>query len=155
MDIPRNDGTCTLHCAVRAGNYDLVKTLIADGAPVDGKNGCGLTPLHTAVEARKAKMVQLLVAGGADKDAKTRCGQTPLILAAFRGSGAVAEALLAAGADPSLQWHGEAALHMAAKMGHVLLLAILTMHEGVEVNDFGRFGGTALHEAVIRKRQTW
>ena len=144
-----------LHCAVRAGNYNLVKTLIADGAPVDAMGVLGNTPLHTAVQAREAKMVQLLVARGADKDAKNSWGQTPLMLAAFMGtSGAVAEALLAAGADPSFQGRGgETPLRIAARMGHVLVLAILTMHEGVDVNDAGGLGGgTALHAAVTTKR---
>lgn len=88
-----------LYAAVRSGDHDLVKQLLADGAPVNAKDDRGETPLHAAVFWGNVEMVQLLVAEGADKDAPDGGGFPPLHSAAHTGRDAVAETLLAAGEE--------------------------------------------------------
>lgn len=95
-------------------------------------------------------MVQLLVAEGAGMEALDGAGLTPLMLASGMGDHAVAQALLAAGADATLRWDGHTALDVAARDGHVLVLAVLIRH-GVDPNDAG-ICRTALHCAASWNR---
>ena len=67
-------GSTALHVAAWRANHDLVKTLIAAGAPVDASDGRGRTPLQLAVRAcidsywkyrRKPDSVAALLSAGA------------------------------------------------------------------------------------------
>lgn len=52
--------------AIDAGNDDLARELIADGAPVWIQDGeTGWSPLHYAAEAEKTALVQFLLREGA------------------------------------------------------------------------------------------
>lgn len=140
-----------LHEAIKAGNHDLVKKLIAEGAPLEAAGVHGHTSLQAAAAtSRNAQIVRLLLAEGADKDAVGAHGLTPLLCAAASGNSYATTALLAAGADASLQRKGYTALTVAAEKGHARVLAAFIRH-GVNVNHAGRFG-TALHHAARKSK---
>jgi ankyrin repeat protein len=103
-----------LHAAQR-GQTQLVRQLLADGAPVDLQLGNGRTPLSFAAEYGHAELVRFLLAHGAEVNARTSDGSTPLIYAVANGYPDAAAALLAHGADVSLKdADGRTALRWAA-----------------------------------------
>ncbi|PCH77671.1 MAG: hypothetical protein COB98_02850 [Flavobacteriaceae bacterium] len=62
---------------VKKGNYDAVKTLLENGASVNGKSA-GLTPLMFAARYNKADIAALLIANGANLKIKSKHGFTAL-----------------------------------------------------------------------------
>ncbi|MGI9478778.1 MAG: ankyrin repeat domain-containing protein [Hyphomicrobiaceae bacterium] len=99
---PRNitsvyDGTALI-AAAHLGHVDVVKVLIAAGAPLDHVNNLGWTALIEAVVlgdggANHVATVEALMNGGADKSIRDRNGKTPLMLARSRGYRAMIELL--------------------------------------------------------------
>jgi ankyrin repeat protein len=90
---PRNvttpyDGTA-LSAAAHRGHVEVVRTLIAHGAPLDHANMRGWTALHEAVVLgnggpNHVAIVEALVKAGADADIKDRQGNTALTYARQR-----------------------------------------------------------------------
>jgi ankyrin repeat protein len=83
------EGTALI-AAAHLGHYEIVKRLIAAGAPLDHVNNLGWTALIEAVilgdgGPDHVKTVCALVAGGADKTLSDRNGVTPLAHAQTRG----------------------------------------------------------------------
>ncbi len=106
--------------AAMRGDLDLVRSLIDQGADVNGAQGDGMTALHWAAENGSAATAELLVNAGANPGAVTRLGgYTPMHLAAKAGSAEVVRAFLDAGADPraATSTGGATALHFAAAAG--------------------------------------
>lgn len=68
--------------AVRSGDVDTVRKLLADGhSPNVAARRPGTSPLHEAVRRGDLPMVKTLVAAGAAPDVADRCGDFPLDLA--------------------------------------------------------------------------
>jgi uncharacterized protein len=91
------DGTALI-AAAHLGHDEVVRTLIAAGAPLDHVNNLGWTALIEAVilgdgGPRHQATVDALVKAGADRNIADRNGNTPLALATERGYH-VLEALL-------------------------------------------------------------
>jgi uncharacterized protein len=131
--------------AVKAGNREAVRVLLAQPAVLAQVEGDGTTALHWAARADDLETVRLLLAAGADPNAATRHGITPLSLAAINGSLPVTNALLQAGANPNASLpEGETILMTAARTGRAEVLAALIDH-GADVHARERwFGETAL-----------
>jgi ankyrin repeat protein len=91
------DGTALI-AAAHLGHVEVVKILIAAGAPLDHVNNLGWTALIEAVVLgdggpNHVATVRALVDGGADKSIRDRNGQTSLMLAKSRGYQAMVEIL--------------------------------------------------------------
>ncbi|MET9545051.1 ankyrin repeat domain-containing protein [Streptomyces sp. NPDC006627] len=80
--------------AVRAGDADAVRALLADGADPDSAGADGLSALCVAVAAYDEAVTEALVYGGADPDRVLPDGTTPLWRAVDGGSPAVFVTLL-------------------------------------------------------------
>ena len=137
--------------AVKAGDTEAVRTLIAGGAAVDTPAADGATALHWAVHRDAAELVDLLIAAGADVSIANRYGVPPLSLAAENGSAPLIERLLAAGADPNTAMPGgETVLMTAARVGAPDAVRVLLAH-GADPNARDEVGGqTALMWAAAR-----
>jgi len=96
VDAKDEDGYTPLHFA---GNKEVAKLLIAEGADVYAKSTDGSIPLHGAAFWGLKEVAELLIAKGADVNAKDYKGVTPLHDAALWGHKEIAELLLANGAD--------------------------------------------------------
>ena len=141
--------------AAMRGDLDLVRSLIDQGADVNGAQGDGMTALHWAAENGSAATAELLVNAGANPGAVTRLGgYTPMHLAAKAGSTEVVRAFLDAGADPraATSTGGATALHFAAAAGSGDAVKALIDH-GADPNARGSaWGQTPLMFAAASDR---
>ena len=141
--------------AAMRGDLDAVRSLINQGADVNGAQGDGMTALHWAAENGSAPTAALLLSAGANLSAVTRLGgYTPLHLAAKAGSAEVVRAFLAAGADPraATTTGGATALHFAAAAGNGDAVMALIEH-GADPNAVeSAWGQTPLMFAAAADR---
>jgi ankyrin repeat protein len=114
--------------AAMKGNRDQIRTLISQGADVNGAQGDGMSALHWAADRGDAEMTEMLVYAGANTGAVTRIGQyTPLHLASRAGSAATVRVLLKSGAtvDAKASVSGATPLHLAASAGNAEVVSAL------------------------------
>jgi len=108
--------------AVRAGNLDQVKSLLAD-TDVNAIEADGTSALAWAVNNNDTAMVELLLRSGkdgADANIANDYGVTPLHLACTNQNSGIVSQLLKAGADPNKsKWTGESPLMTCAGTGAV------------------------------------
>jgi len=96
------DGTALI-AAAHLGHTDVVRVLIAAGAPLDHFNNLGWTALIESIVlgdggARHTETLRALVEAGANASLADRVGRTPLALARARGFGDMVRLLERAGA---------------------------------------------------------
>lgn len=117
--------------AARKLDHELVKALLAAGAPVDGGDELGDTPLLATIEASPpdsddaAKVVNALLAKNANANRRAKDGRRPLHLAASRGEETIVKALLAKGAHVDDEVNGVSPLEAAESNGHQAVAALL------------------------------
>ncbi|MCH8812506.1 MAG: ankyrin repeat domain-containing protein [Gemmatimonadetes bacterium] len=138
--------------ALKAGDLETARTLIAEGADVDAPQGDGATALHWAAHRNDLDAATLLIEAGADVNTANTLGATPLWLAAINGSAPMVERLLDAGANPNVSLKmGETPLMTAARSGDVETVELLLEH-GADVNAVEHERGqTALMWAVAQQ----
>jgi len=105
--------------AVKSGNPQTLRALLAKKVDVNAAGPDGTTALIVAAERNDSEAARLLLASGAKATVANRYGVTPLSLAAEQGNAALIQALVNAGADPkSATPSGETALMSAARSGN-------------------------------------
>ncbi len=139
----------SLHEAAAKGDIEQVKSLISEGADVNGKdyrlNRIGMTPLHYAARGGHKDIVELLIAEGADVNATIQQDVTPVFLAAMGRSPnrkELVQFLVAKGAQVS-------SIHLFAFLGDLNKVKAL-LKQGVDVNAKGDYlDASPLHYAVV------
>lgn len=93
-----------LHKAVEAGNFEIVKLLLDNGASIDvAESTLNYTPLTMAVEGNNLEMAKLLIERGADVNTKANMGPRSLLnRAGAKGNNAMVRLLMQAGAQDVL-----------------------------------------------------
>ena len=132
--------------AARAGNLELIKTLLIDDPNLVSVSSSDLwrKPLHEAVSSGHKDVTEFLLANGANVNAEDEQGNTPLHLAASEGRKDVAEQLLANGADVNAKGkQGNTPLHLAASGGKKDVAEQL-LANGADVNAKDKQGNTPL-----------
>lgn len=161
---------------IRSGTGEMVRELLAAGAPVDGEPGAPETPLMTAASYGDADVAQVLVDAGADLEATATpsAGGAPLGTAlrhaAVFGMTEVVDLLVRAGARIGGLDEAAAAgdlsgfdLAGATEPDRVAALRLAAAHErlsvidalldaGTAVDALDSDGSTALHEAAYYGR---
>ncbi len=123
-----------LIAAVKSGNTDGVRRLLADRVDVNAGEIDGTTALHWAAHHDNVAVAELLLKAGANARATNRYGATPLQLACTNGSAAMVDRLLGAGADPNTTMpEGDTVLMTAARTGNVAVVKAL-IARGANVN---------------------
>lgn len=143
---------------------ETVAFLLANGADVNARNGCGATPLFYAVLEAKPEIVSLLISRGADVNAKLPDNQTPLHLVMDTESEKI---LIASGAEINKKRDfGETPLHYILRGSHpgklsdsigdidnwIIERAKVLLENGADINAVTSGGMTPLHCAVIYER---
>lgn len=136
--------------AVKSGDKNQIRALLADQVDVNATDGDGTTALHFAVHDGDLGTANLLLAGGAYVDTPNRFGAIPLALAAESGSAEIIGALLEAGADANgVAAEGETVLMTAARTGQAQAVRMLLDH-GADPNVSEQWRGqTALMWAAV------
>lgn len=115
---PSNDDTGSfLFAAQKAGDPELVKLLIENGADINATDERGFTVLHRSLGYKNTDIALELIKAGIDLTPVNDLGETALMQAAGSGNTAVVNALIAAGADVnqhgSNEYGGDDALYKA------------------------------------------
>ncbi|RSM02765.1 hypothetical protein CDV31_010804 [Fusarium ambrosium] len=151
LDLEDKDelGMTKLHHAVRAGDLDLVESVIQSGASVDCRDANGSTPLHYAAKRGLVKCVAVLVEHGVDIRITDNSGFSPFLWAVVAGQEEAAENLLWMGADAdSSSADGRSALAWAASLGQVSTARILLAWGASMHDDQNTQQTTPLEEAA-------
>lgn len=144
------DRTPPVVTAAAAGDFALVRALVAGRAAADRRAEDLGSALHAALANGHWRLAAYLVDTGAPVNHRDLAGQTPLHLATAHEASGVSGALLARGADISARnWQDETPLSAAARLGNHHLVRELLAH-GANPNvalDQGH-GLTPLHLAI-------
>jgi len=97
--IAQTRSSVDLFAAVKAGNVEEVRRLLASGADSKVRDDRGAAPLQWAAVLGSKEIAELLLARGADINATDRVGLTALHAAAYQSHRGVAELLLLNGAQ--------------------------------------------------------
>ena len=157
----------TLVHACEAGQLEVARVLLENGAESVGDLEEGYSPLHAACEAGNREIVELLLDHGADIEAKLDGVQTPLGFACAYGHEEIGRLLLDRNAklvlsdeDPyDYEWEqfqgypdeddcSTTALHIAAAVGREDIAQMLIEHDPLIINSLDAEGWTALHMAI-------
>jgi ankyrin repeat protein len=135
--------------AVRNGDIDATRRLLAAGADVTTRDSVGATLLMTAAHSGNLPLVMTLIEAGADVNACDELGWTPLMKAAYnpdldRGFADVVQALIDAGANLEAPiGYGVRPLMLAAGYGETAVVETL-LKAGADVMARNEGGLTAL-----------
>jgi ankyrin repeat protein len=113
------------HKYVSAGDTDLVKSLLEEGADINAKDDC-LTLLMKAATEGYLKTAKLLIDKKADIDARSNEGGTALMAASMAGYTKIVELLVNAGANIKIKNNiGWTAEMYANDKGYTNILQVL------------------------------
>ncbi|MGC2517788.1 MAG: ankyrin repeat domain-containing protein [Burkholderiales bacterium] len=135
--------------AVRTGDVERTRQMLAAGADIQSRDGEGATLLMLAAHAGNLPLVRALIDAGAEVNASDERGWTPLMKAAYnaeldRGFAQVAQALIDAGANVEMPIaYGIRPLMLAAGYGETAVVETL-LKAGADVMARNDGGLTAL-----------
>ena len=134
--------------AVRTGNIEDVKKLLAAGADVNAKDMYEDTPLYEAVKLGYKGIAELLLANGANVNVKNNVGWVPLHMATALDHNEIVELLVTNGANVDAKDDdGSTPMHYAAWYDRKEV-AELVIAGGADVNAKDENGWTPLHYAT-------
>lgn len=112
--------------AVKRGEIDSVRQMLADGADANAKSFWGSPLLAIAASKDNLDMVKLLLDAGAKPNTTDAFGETALTQAAMNGNAEMVETLLKGGAYQNFRGSGNhTALMRAASGGHTKIVKML------------------------------
>ncbi|KAF1388428.1 hypothetical protein PFLUV_G00090060 [Perca fluviatilis] len=133
--------------AVRSGQDDDVKALMANGAPFT-TDWLGSSPLHFAAQYGHHSTAEVLLRAGVSRDARTKVDKTPLHIAASEGHSTIVDLLAQNGANINAKdMLKMTALHWAAQHGHREVAELLLRH-GADVHCLSKFDKTPFDIAM-------
>jgi ankyrin repeat protein len=124
----------------------MLRLLLENGAPTDGRNEDGATYLQVAIENDDEEIVQLLIERGANVNVTDEDGATPLMLVE---SPDLMRLLIERGANVNAaDKEGQTALHRAVLEPGMFELAELLIAQGANVNVRDNEGYTPLDHVI-------
>lgn len=136
--------------AAAAGDLEGVRSALAAGAPIDGRNRKRETAVLRAAKAGELGVVRFLVETGADIDLQDETCLNPFLFGCISGDLELVRIAVEAGTDlERLTRFGGNGLTPASEKGHLDVVRYLLEHTEINVNLTNTIGWTALIEAVI------
>lgn len=136
----------SLNAAIRDGNQQQIKTLLANGANINAPDADGTTPLMYAVVNAEADCVKLLLDKGADPNLSNKAGATALMWAV--NDLKKVQLLLAKGANVNaISKDEKSALRMALSLPNPMPVVQALLAKGANVNQVDKDGLTPLMAA--------
>jgi serine/threonine protein kinase len=127
VDASDRRGWTPLMFALRGGDLEFARELVARHANINAQDPNGDTPLLIALWNRRSAEAEMLIAGGANVQTANEDGRTALIAAAMHGDLAICKLLLARGADRAHRdSHGKTALDYAKQEGASAVVSLLS-----------------------------
>jgi len=151
-----SDQEIQFHFAIRDGDIEKVRTLIANGVDVNARDNYGNTPMTRLIDIlfmepqnEHVEILKLLVANGANVREKGDFDATALHWAASEAHKDLAELLIAKGTEINARdMEDQTPLHMASFEGN-LDIAKLLIAKGADINSQDNFRRTPLHRAAF------
>jgi len=135
-----------IHNAVRSGDMEKVKTLLAGHAEwLNDPDQNQKTPLHLALESGHIDIARYLIELGADINLKDKDAASPLHNAAYLGNLEIVDRLIKKGAASVNEgnFRGQTPLHFACEKGHPEVVARL-LDAGADIEAGDALGRTPL-----------
>lgn len=154
-DLNQRDdvGNTPLSLAARAGELELVREMLRQGADPDAVGAGGMTPLGAAAFQGHELVVRDLLRKGASVSAVGLTGQPPLHLACATGQRKVVALLMKQGADwQQTNRQGRHALEEAAYFGQLPALQAL-VDAGADLSARDPHGLNAVHAAALGEQR--
>ncbi|KAI9798410.1 MAG: Ankyrin-2 [Piccolia ochrophora] len=126
--VSDSDNECqtALHMAALGGHFQVVTSLLENGADADARDKEGNAALHLAAEGGHAATTRLLLQKHSYVDMLNQEGENALHKAAKNGHDSIALMLLQAGIPVNAQTEeGSTALHLAAEQASVATMSVL------------------------------
>uniref|UniRef100_A0A672JHV5 Ankyrin 3a n=1 Tax=Salarias fasciatus TaxID=181472 RepID=A0A672JHV5_SALFA len=137
-------GNTALHIASLAGQTEVVKELVTNGANVNAQSQNGFTPLYMAAQENHLEVVRFLLENSASQSMATEDGFTPLAVALQQGHDQVVSLLLENDTKGKVRLP---ALHIAARKDDTKAAALLLQNDhNADVES--KSGFTPLHIAA-------
>lgn len=140
-NLKNRDGDAPLHIAVRKGYYDMMLTLLDNGANINAQNNMNETPLTLAIEFEFSHNIFH----------NLFCSEKTFQNELQKRRIALIELLLEKGANPNLPVNYPA-LHQAIADNQFDIVKLL-IQNGVNINTQDVNGDTPLHKAVENKNE--
>jgi ankyrin repeat protein len=139
-----------LHAAAHRGDLAALQRALAQGAPVDSRDGHGRTPLHVATFARQREAIRALAAAGADLGLLENDRYDAVTIASVADDEATLRVLLALGASAKLvtSRYDGTALIAAAHLGHDGVVRQL-IAAGAPLDHVNNLHWTAVIESIV------
>jgi ankyrin repeat protein len=151
IDARRAAEVVPLQQAAVEGRLDVLRALIAEGAPVNGIGPEGGTPLASAIRADQAESVRLLLDGGAEPS------DSALQLAMRYERWEIFASLIEAGGNPEVrgEWDGRSPLELATERRDLAMIRLLLEHgaDPGAISHAGPMAQPALHHAAEQGMQ--
>jgi uncharacterized protein len=139
-----------LHRAAHLGDVEAIRSLVAEGADLEQRDGNGRTPAHVAAFASNDAALEALAAAGSDMNTLDNQVYDVLTIAAVANDPEMVSLALRLGNRPDLitSVYDGTALIAAAHLGHQEVVRRL-IAGGAPLDHVNNLGWTALIEAVI------
>lgn len=120
IDIEDYNGYTAMDWAIKAGDNEMVKILLENGADPNNESSYIMTPLMTAAAKGRADIIKMLHSAGAEINYQdSESSMTALMYAAQGENEETINVLLQLGADPNLMDYSNMTAYMhAIEMGH-------------------------------------
>jgi ankyrin repeat protein len=139
-----------LHAAAQRGDVAAIKRALAQGAPVNGREGHGRTAVHVATFARQRDAIRALAAAGADLGLLENDRYDAVTIASVADDEETLRVLLALGASAKLvtSRYDGTALIAAAHLGHDGVVRQL-IAAGAPLDHVNNLHWTAVIESIV------
>ncbi|KOP82434.1 hypothetical protein AMS60_08055 [Bacillus sp. FJAT-21945] len=127
IDLEDYNGYTAMDWAIKAGDSEMVKILLENGANPNNESGYMMTPLMIAATKGRADIIKTLHSAGAEVNFQdSESSMTALMYAAQGESEETIKVLLQLGADPNLMDYSNMTAYMyAIEMGHENIAKLL------------------------------